>query len=201
MIHSCPSRARANRLRISAEPIRYHSLHRCAPATRSRTAAPELRPSIVAYRSRLIRRGIRRCSARDNGAERPATHDLVFVHRRHMLEKGLFGALLDDDTATWQVTPGTRNGSHSGPTVVFVDGTMIQPALGIPKYRARNALPSQFGFRRYCAEVTPAFVPTRVGAISGRCPSGSLPKSDDILGLMISSGSTIRAPWLIISAQ
>src|SRR5258708_20783845 len=108
MIHSCPSRARANRLRISAEPIRYHSLHLCAPATRSRTAAPELRPSIVAYRSRLIRRGIRRCSARDNGAEKPATHDLVdggahaLVHGRHMFEEGLCGAeraLLDGDTA------------------------------------------------------------------------------------------------------
>src|SRR5260221_14536037 len=42
MIHNCPNRARANRLRISAEPIRYHDLQRCAPTIRSRIPAVAL---------------------------------------------------------------------------------------------------------------------------------------------------------------
>lgn len=47
MIHNCPNRARANRLRISAEPIRYHDLQRCAPTIRSRILAAAFRPGMA----------------------------------------------------------------------------------------------------------------------------------------------------------
>jgi hypothetical protein len=143
------------------------------------------------------------------------------VHRRHMFEEGLCGAeraLLDGDT-------GTRNSSHSGPKVGFVDWTMIPIRSRYPRISGTQRTPKSIqlsqGFRR---SYTPAFVltsissgerpdrhfrstaepygrvvgaelrtevahkravvdRTQVGAISGRCRSGLLPKSDDILGL------------------
>jgi hypothetical protein len=59
----------------------------------------------------------------------------------------------------WQVTPGTRSSSHSGPTVGFVDWTMIPIRSRYPKISGTQptskSIPLSQGLRR---SYTPAFV-------------------------------------------
>src|SRR2546428_6201167 len=47
----------------------------------------------------------------------------------------------------WQVMPGTRNSSHSGPTVVLVEGTIIPIRFRYPKVSGTQRTPNQGRFR------------------------------------------------------